>query len=429
MSKSKKKICIINAVGLSYELAKKYSFFEKFGQIEAAEGVFPALTCSVQASLLTGKTPSEHGIVANGWLYPDTREVRFWQQSHKLIQADTFLKNREVANMFWWFAQGADTTYYTTPKPLYASNGDKAFGVLDKSDCNLVEQLGEFPFHAFWGPFAGLKSSEWIAKATAIVLEKKQPEITLCYLPHLDYDFQRFGPTDNGQVEELIGCIKTVSEAADKVNTKVIIVSEYGIVPVNKPVFINRLLRENNWLNVRSGPFGESLDTYDSKAFAVVDHQMAHLYLKDIDHNEVIQAVEKLDGVCKILKPQELGLEHARSGEYIVLSDENAWFTWPYWLEEKNKPDFADCIDIHRKPGYDPCELFLGSKFNLAWRILMKKLGQKTRMSIIDNDSHRIKGSHGLINSGSDRPVIIGEKPPSQLLDFKNYVESQLEEK
>ncbi len=426
MVKNNKRICIINAVGLSYEIAKKYPFFNQFGKVQAVEGVFPALTCSVQASLLTGKLPSEHGIVANGWLYPDTREVHFWQQSHHLIQSDTFLKNRDVANMFWWFAQGANNKTYATPKPFYASNGDKAFGVLDKTDCKLVEKHGEFPFHHFWGPFAGPKSSQWIAKATATVLENKKPEITLCYLPHLDYDFQRYGPIDTGQVDHLIDCIKIVQEAAQKADTKVIIVSEYGIVPVEKPIFINKTLREKGWLSVRSGPFGESLDTFGSKAFAVVDHQMAHIYLNNINPDEVKSCLENIDGIAKVCHPHELGLKHERSGHYIALSEENAWFAWPYWLDDANRPDFADSIDIHRKPGYDPCELFLGSKINFATRVLGKKMGLKTRMSIIDNNAYRIKGSHGLLNRGNDRAVIISENPPTKMIDFRNAMESEL---
>ena len=426
MVKPNKRICIINAVGLSYGIAKKHSFFNQFGKIQPVDGVFPAVTCSVQASLLTGKLPREHGIVANGWLYPDTREVRFWQQSHHLIQSDTFLKNRDVANMFWWFAQGANTNYYATPKPYYASNGDKAFCVLDKTGCDLVEKLGEFPFHHFWGPFAGAKSSKWIANATATVLENKKPEITLCYLPHLDYDFQRFGPNDTGQVNHLIECIKIVQEAAQKVDTKVIIVSEYGIVQVDKPIFINRVLREKKWLTVRPGPFGENLDTFESKAFAVVDHQMAHIYINNINPLEVKACLESIDGISKVCHPQELGIEHERSGHYIAISENNAWFAWPYWLNDADKPDFADSIDIHRKPGYDPCELFLGSKLNCAARILGKKMGLKTRMSIIDNNAYRVKGSHGLLNTGNDRAVIIAENPPTQMTDFRSAIEAEL---
>jgi predicted AlkP superfamily pyrophosphatase or phosphodiesterase len=424
MTKSYKRICIINAVGLSYGLAKKNNFFQEFGQVQSVEGVFPALTCSVQASYLTGKLPNEHGIVANGWLYPDTREVRFWQQSHHLIQHDTFLKNREVANMFWWFAQGANTKYYATPKPFYANNADKAFGILDHTGCDLVENLGKFPFHEFWGPFAGGGSSEWIANATARVLTEKKPQITLCYLPHLDYDFQRFGPVDSGQVNHLIKCIKTVSDAAKKIDAKVIIISEYGIVPVEKPIHLNKILREKNWLKVRPGPFGETLETFESKAFAVVDHQMAHIYTKDINLEEVKNTLINIDGIEKVEKPEHFGLENNRSGDLIAISDKNAWFTWPYWLDEKNKPDFANSVDIHRKPGYDPCDLFLSSKLNLISRIALKKMGFKVRMSMIDPDPNRIKGSHGLINTGDDSPVIISEDPPQKIVDFRAYIDS-----
>lgn len=430
MQKKTKKICIINAVGLTYDHCIKDAFFKQIGEVQPVEGVFPALTCSVQASLLTGKYPNEHGIVGNGWLFPDTREVRFWQQSHHLIESDSFLVNRKVANLFWWFALGSPCQYYVTPRPFYANNSDKVFGILDKTSCQLEEKLGKFPFHEFWGPFAGGKSSEWIAKATAEVIRNKETEITLCYLPHLDYDFQRFGPNNEKPLEHLKHCLKVVLEACQQNGVEPVIVSEYGIVPTQKAVFLNRFYREKGWLKVRPGPFGETVDFYESKVFAVVDHQMAHVYLNGVSEAEVKRETLKLEGVADLVPARELFLEHERSGKLIALSEDHAWFAWPYWLEKHGQPDFAECVDIHRKPGYDPCELNLKSKTHLMKKLLLKKCGFKARMDMIDPNVDRIRGSHGLVNKGKDRSVIIGKgELPTRQIDFRAYIERSLNDR
>jgi predicted AlkP superfamily pyrophosphatase or phosphodiesterase len=376
--------------------------------------------------MLTGMSPAQHGIVGNGWLFRDTGEVRFWQQSNALIQGEPLYKGVKTAKMFWWFNQGADVEWSATPKPHYGSDGSKQFGILDKTGCNLEAKLGSFPFPSFWGPKAGLPSSDWIARASALVLRQNKPDLTLVYLPHLDYEYQRVGPGGAQQLKEVDDAAGLVIDAAKEIGAKVVVVSEYGLVPVSKPVYLNQALRRAGWLAVRDGPYGEMLETFESKAFAVADHQLAHLYVRGLPLDEVRKAVEKIDGVDRVVNPKELELHHPRSGELIALAKPDAWFAYPYWLDDTRAPDFARTVDIHRKPGYDPCELFLTSAPKAAARLLQKKLGFRYRMDVIPLDASIVKGSHGLRPSPGDGPVIVGENPPDDMKGFKDYIRKQL---
>ena len=275
------KVCVINVVGLTPNLVKHAPRIAEIGEAKPWMSPYPAVTCTSQATMLTGLSPAGHGIVGNGWLFRDTMEVRFWQQSHALIQGEPFHEGIKTAKMFWWFNQGAGVEWYVTPKPHYGCDGSKTFGIIDRTGCELETHLGPFPFHGFWGPKAGLPSSDWIARASARVMRMQQPDLTMVYLPHLDYDYQRSKPGNKKQVAEVDVCAGLVIDAAKEIGAKVVIVSEYGLVPVSKPVFINRELRKAGWLVVRDGPYGEMLETFESKAFAVVDHQLAHVYVRD----------------------------------------------------------------------------------------------------------------------------------------------------
>ncbi len=418
-----KRVCIINVVGLTSRLVQHAPNVAALGSPIAWKGVLPAVTSTAQATMMTGKSPREHGIVGNGWYFRDTAEIRFWQQANSLVQGEKFYEGFRTAKMFWWYNQNAPVQWSVTPKPYYGCDGSKQFGVLDHSGCNLVEKLGPFPFHAFWGPAAGLASSKWIAAASAEVMRQNQPQITLVYLPHLDYDYQRYSDQDPQRVVEVDQCVATLISAANEIGAVPIIVSEYGLRSVNRAVCLNRVLRENGWLAVRDGPFGESMLPGESDAFAVCDHQVAHLYVRRPElRNEVATCIRKLAGVASVVDPQEVGLDHPRSGEWIVLSESDAWFAYPYWLDDGRAPDFARTVDIHRKPGYDPCELFMTSKLRAGARLLQKKLGMRYKMDVIPLDTRLVRGSHGLSNDGVDGPLIIGPDAPSDMQDFFGYV-------
>jgi predicted AlkP superfamily pyrophosphatase or phosphodiesterase len=435
-------LVLINAVGLTgrlLPLAPRLNALASSGWSRPLREAVPAVTCTAQASILTGKAPREHGVVGNGWLFRDTGEVRFWQQSNALIQAEPLYVTArrlaaergrafKVAKLFWWFNQGADVDFSVTPKPYYAADGNKAFGVYGTPEglTNRLEpELGKFPFHTFWGPSAGLACTEWIAQCAVSIVLDERPDLTLVYLPHLDYDPQRLGPSGsdmNRLVGELDEACLPLLHAAKSAGARVWVVSEYGHCDVSRPVYLNRTLRRAGLLSVRPGPFGEILDTFGSRAFAVCDHQLAHVYVRD--PADVPRAAELLaaePGVGRVVSGAaraELGLDHARSGEIVVLSEPEAWFAYPFWLDDALAPDYARTVDIHRKPGYDPCELFLDPK--LPWpkgrvisRLIRKKMGFRTLFDVVPLDASLVRGSHGLPASDPlDRPVLVGDGPP-----------------
>jgi predicted AlkP superfamily pyrophosphatase or phosphodiesterase len=382
--------------------------------------------------MLTGLEPREHGIVGNGWYFRDTGEIRFWQQSNRLIQGAKAYEGVETAKMFWWFNQGAPVKWYATPKPHYGCDGSKAFGILDHTECQLTQNLGEFPFFSFWGPKAGLPSSQWIAEASARVLRENRPELTFVYLPHLDYDFQRLPSREPERVREVDRCAGLVIDAARDIGAIPVIVSEYGLVPVSRPVRINCALRQAGLLEVRDGPFGEMLMPMESRAFAVVDHQLAHIYINDPAVTTAVRAlVESLEGVDRVVEPGDLRLDHPRSGEMIALAEPDAWFVYYYWLDDHRAPDFARTVDIHRKPGYDPCELFMTSTVRAAGRLLQKKLGMRYRMDVIPLQPELVRGSHGLNPEPNQGPLVIGPagsfpEPPLMMTGFKDYLQNLL---
>ena len=417
------KVCIINAVGLTPNLLKHAPRISTLGTVSPLRSPIPAVTCTSQATLLTGKAPSEHGIVGNGWYYRDTQEIRFWQQANSLISGEKFYEGVETAKMFWWFNQSAPVKYSATPKPHYGCDGSKVFDILDQTGCALAQKLGPFPFFTFWGPNAGLPCSDWIAKATALVMRNHKPQVTMTYLPHLDYDFQRFPEQDPKRVAELDACAGQVIEAAEDINAKVVVISEYGLVPVSRPIHVNRHLREMGLLRVRSGPFGEMMLPGDSEAFAVSDHQIAHIYVKDISRIDLVaKALQSIPGVARIARPIELELNHPRSGELIALSEPDAWFTYYYWLDNQFAPDFAKTVDIHRKPGYDPCELFMTSRFKAISRLAQKKAGLRYKMDVIPLNAELVRGSHGLQNQPEEGPLIVGPgELPSDMKEFHAY--------
>lgn len=430
-------LVLLNTVGLTSRLlplAPRLQKLAQAGWVRPLREVVPAVTCTVQASFLTGVSPQRHGIVGNGWLFRDTGEVRFWQQSNRLIEAEplyaTLRRERpgfRCAKLFWWFNQGADVAIAVTPKPYYAADGNKAFGILGTPEGltdRLEGRLGPFPFPSFWGPLAGLPATQWIARCAAEVLREDRPDLTLVYLPHLDYDLQRFGPEGAELprvVRELDEACAPLLDAAGQVGARVWVVNEYAHVQVRQPVLLNRSLRRAGLLAVRPGPFGENLETFHSRAFAVCDHQLAHVYVREAgDVARVREVVQALPGVARVLAGDEreaLGLRHPRAGELVALAQPDAWFAYPFWLDDRQAPDYARTVDIHRKPGYDPCELFFDPrlrfpKLRVVRKLAAKKLGFRTLLDVVPLDPSLVKGSHGLpANDPADRPILVGDGP------------------
>jgi predicted AlkP superfamily pyrophosphatase or phosphodiesterase len=391
-------------------------------------GVVPAVTTTAQATMLTGQGVREHGIVGNGWYFRELGEVLFWRQSEKLVQAPALWQTARkqkpdltVLKHFWWYALNSDATAVVTPRPAYHHDGRKSpdfYAAPSRLKDLLREKHGEFPLFHFWGPTSSIASTRWIAESFCTAYELLKPNLALCYLPHLDYDLQRFGPTGphlEKNLRDLDREAGKVIDCAKAHGAEVVVVSEYGISAVDRAVFINRALREAGLLSVSVNATGELLDTGTSQAFAVCDHQVAHVYCKNAGAAvKAANVIGKLDGVERVYVNEqraEIGLDHPRSGELVALAASNAWFTYDYWLEEKHRPDFARCVEIHKKPGYDPRELFFdprGGKARAARALLRKKLGLRYVMDPIPLDTSLVKGSHGRPQKHpGDGPILI----------------------
>lgn len=396
--------------------------------------ITPAVTCSVQSTLLTGTLPREHGIVANGWFFRDLAEVWLWRQSNQLVAGKKVWEiGRErdpsftCAKMFWWYNMYSSADWSVTPRPMYPADGRKLPDVYahpSELRDELNGALGTFPLFNFWGPLADLRSSRWITDATKRVFETKRPTLTLAYLPHLDYDLQRLGPkhpdlaTALREVDALCGELIDMAEAA---GARVVVLSEYGITEVTGPVHVNRALREAGLIAIRREKGRELLDAGASDAFAVADHQLAHVYVRDPSRvAEVRRVLERVDGLERLLDREEqatLGLDHPRSGELVAISRADRWFTYYFWEDDAVAPDYARTVDIHRKPGYDPVELFFDPqlafpKLKAARRVLGKKLGFRNLLDVIGLDASIVRGSHGRVTDDpNDGPVLLSNAP------------------
>ncbi|HEX3799470.1 MAG TPA: nucleotide pyrophosphatase/phosphodiesterase family protein [Verrucomicrobiae bacterium] len=449
-----KRTVVLNVVGLTASSLERHQAsdahtpaagrmhdFATRGAMARIVPALPAVTCTAQSTYLTGTPPAQHGIVANGWYNRELAEVQFWKQANQLVSGKKIWDElRELdptftcAKLFWWYNMYSSADYSITPRPMYPADGRKFFDVYSwpySIRTEIKKDLGEFPFATFWGPAAGLPSPQgardaatrWIAESAKWIENKYSPTLSLVYLPHLDYNFQRLGPNHPGTLQDLREIDNIVGGLMDffaKRSVQVILLSEYGITPVDTPIHINRILRKKNWIVVKDELGREMLDCGASKAFAVADHQIAHVYLKDPSFaGEVRATLEKEPGIAQVLDRAEqakLGIDHPRAGDLIAVARENAWFTYYYWFDDNAAPDFARCVDIHRKPGYDPVELFLDPKISavkakIFWRLLKKKLGFRMLMDVIPLDATLVKGSHGCRpENENDYPVFISER-------------------
>jgi predicted AlkP superfamily pyrophosphatase or phosphodiesterase len=393
--------------------------------------VFPAVTCTVQASFLTGLRPSEHGAVGNGWYFRELAQVMFWRQSNQLVHGDKLYEaarrdfGARTAKLFWWWNMYAPAVDWSvTPRPEYHANGLKKPGLYSEPpdlQAELQQQLGPFPLFDFWGPRAGIASTAWIVSSALAVIARHDPDVMLVYLPHLDYDHQRWGPDDPRSVQAVrdldAQCARLI-EAARAKQAHVVVLSEYGIENAHTPVFVNRVLHQHGLLRVQQTSHGQLLDCGACRAFAVADHQCAHVHVRDAADLAPVRALlAKLPGVARVLDraaQRELGVDHERSGELVLVAEPGCWFAYHYWLDEAARPDFAPTVDIHRKPGYDPAELFVDPKLafpklRVAKNLAKKLLGFRYLMDVIPTDgSSLVRGTHGrLYGDDAAGPVFL----------------------
>jgi predicted AlkP superfamily pyrophosphatase or phosphodiesterase len=435
------KTLVLLIVGLTERLLGKdtpnLSALVKRGGMRPLRTVVPAVTCTVQSTLLTGLSPRDHGAVANGWYFREQAEVWLWRQSNRLIAGEKIWERGKkldaaftCANMFWWYNMYSTVDISATPRPMYPADGRKLpdhYAEPPELRDELNNILGTFPLFKFWGPMTSIDASRWIARATQHVRRTRQPTLTLCYLPHLDYGLQKWGPdTEDPRLAQDLRDIDAVAgeliEEAHRSGDHIVVISEYGIVPVREAVHINRALRQAGLVRVRNEMGRELLDVGASKAFAMADHQIAHVYLEHGADSRMIKGLlESLDGVAHVLDEEgkrAMGLDHPRSGDLVALSARDRWFSYYWWLDDAKAPDFARTVDIHRKPGYDPMELFLDPaislpKLKVARRLLARNLGFRNLLDVTPiKGTSLVKGSHGLVTElAQDGPLVISSAP------------------
>jgi predicted AlkP superfamily pyrophosphatase or phosphodiesterase len=425
------RVAVLDVVGLTQgligEFTPRIAAFVEAGQMSSFKPAFPAVTCTAQSSYLTGLAVEQHGIVANGWYDREAAEVKFWKQSNHIVKGEKIWeKLRKVnpdftcAKLFWWYNMYSSADWTITPRPAYPASGRKVFDVYShpmEMKEEIKSELGDFPFPSFWGPKAGIEASRWIADSARWVERENQPTLSLVYLPHLDYCLQQYGPdlgdkrvnVELGKIDTLVGGLLDFYAERD---VEVMLLSEYGISAVDQPVHLNRIFREKGWITIKDELGLEMLDCGASKVFAVADHQVAHVYINDASlMEEVRELLESTSGVDEVRAAE--GYSAERAGDLVVVSNSNAWFTYYYWLDDALAPDFARCVDIHRKVGYDPVELFLDPelkfpKLSIAKFLLKKKLGFRALLEVIPLDASLVKGSHGRDNVPvPEQPILV----------------------
>lgn len=433
------RLAVLNIVGLSESLLGPHlpgltAFATRHGRQSYAPA-FPAVTCTAQSSLTTGTPPAAHGIVSNGWYDRESAEVRFWKQSNLLVRGEKLWDKlrREIpdftcAKLFWWYNMHSSADFSITPRPLYPADGSKVFDIhtqpMSLRDA-LKHDLGEFPFRSFWGPAAGIESSEWISRSAQWIEKNHAPTLSLVYLPHLDYPLQKDGPLAPNIPQDLAKIDRVATDLIgfyEARGVRVLVLSEYGISPVATPIHLNRLFRAKGWLLLKDELGRQTLDCGGSRAFAIADHQIAHVYVNDpAILEEVRSLLETTPGIDEIRVPMDTwgsGIASERAGDLIAIAAPDAWFTYYFWNDDALAPDYARTIDIHRKPGYDPCELFMDPalkhpKLSVAKFLLRKKLGLRGLLEVIPLDATLVKGSHGRDRvPPNERPVLLGSSFP-----------------
>jgi predicted AlkP superfamily pyrophosphatase or phosphodiesterase len=431
------KTAVLNVVGLTPALLgasmPALSAWAREAAMARISSAFPAVTCTAQADYVTGRFPDAHGIVGNGWFEREDAEVRFWKQSNRLVQAPKIWETVRAAdpsvtcaNLFWWFNMYSTAEYSVTPRPMYPADGRKVPDVYTSPPQlrdELQSALGTFPLFEFWGPRASIRSTQWIAESAKAVDRRFNPTLTFVYLPHLDYNLQRLGPgdpaaaADLAQVDDVCGDLIRYYESS---GAQIIVLSEYGLRDVSSPVHLNRVLREHGLLAVRDELGREMIDPAASAAFAVADHQVAHVYVNDRTKAHAVRAiVEKTPGVEAVLDQagkQAHHIDHPRAGDLVAVSEPGSWFTYYFWLDDRRAPDFARTVDIHRKPGYDPVELFVDPAIRfpamtVGWKLLKRAAGLRSLLDVIPLDASLVKGSHGRQTGwDEDGPVFISRQ-------------------
>lgn len=387
------RILVVQVAALDHQLACQYPELHQATGLtfQPLVSAFPAVTCTAQASFRTASTPACHGMICNGLFARDLRSVVFWNQSAKLVTGpriwDGFrARGGTVGCLFWQQALGEAVDMVLSPAPIHKHGGGMV------QDCyakpaglyrDLCGALGRsFKLSSYWGPLASWKSTRWIADAVAEVIKRPAaPDLILTYLPHLDYVLQKQGRNGPGvprAVARLATALGALCRHARQNGYRILLWGDYAIADAEIPVYPNRILREAGFLHTR--PVGKRRypDLWCSDAFAMVDHQIAHVYVQTPERVAAVAAcLSHVPGIAEVR--QAASLPHPHSGELILVAEPNAWFAYPWWERPAEAPDYATHVDIHNKIGFDPCELFFGGLFPPG----------------ISQDARRVRGTHG----------------------------------
>jgi len=446
---------VLNVAALSpWEIGEdcpQLATLAKAGSMRPLVAPEPALTCTSHATMLTGLNPAEHGIIGNGWYDRQSAQVLNWGRSDKLVEGEkiwTTAAKRcadfKTVNLFWRYCTHAQCDVTLTERPTYFANGRKGADIYGQPEVFRREvdaELGSFPFFNFWGPKASMKSSEWIVGVARKALRDHQPNLLLCYAPGLDYEGQRYGPRSSearAVLREGDAVFAPLINEALSQDMDVAIVSDYGFTAVSTPVFPNRILRRAGFITVDPAVNGELLEPGASRAFALCDNQAAHIYVQNSEEIEAVrQCLLAAPGIRDVLGPHEGAsacLGHARSGDLLAIAESNCWFSYPYWLDDDLAPDFADCVDIFRKTGFDPCELFLkqgvGGKLHLAKRFAQLKLGIRAPFDVISTDYRLVSGARNIRPESDDDGAVLltsWQQPTTSALPMQGLKDILLE--
>jgi predicted AlkP superfamily pyrophosphatase or phosphodiesterase len=376
---------------------------------------FPCVTCPVQANMTTGVLPSEHGVVANGFYWRDKQEVEMWTAWNDCILRpqiwDTLHRHDASITSAVWFAlhsKGCGADRICTPAPIHNPDGSESLWCYTKPTemyGALRDALGHFPLQHFWGPLSNIKSTAWICDSAVLAARESKPNFFYIYLPHLDYAAQKFGPDSEaaqralGELDGVLAkLVAGLEDAYGDSRPLWLVASEYTIGPVDHVVYPNRVLRASGLLAVNDQPDGELLDLKNSRAWALADHQLAHVFVASPDDVEkVAELFRHHQGIAEVLvgrQREKYDLAHERAGEVVLISTPNSWQAYYWWLADSRAPKFARTVDIHRKPGYDPVEMHLD-------------LATKS----IPLDATLVRGSHGApALEESQRGVIVASE-------------------
>ncbi|MCX7819923.1 MAG: alkaline phosphatase family protein [Kiritimatiellae bacterium] len=427
------RLVIVDMAGLGWDLVRSApELAARYGlTFRPLETVFPALTCPVQASFRTAAHPCFHGITANGFYARRLARAFFWEQSAALVYGRRIwtryrAAGRRVGLLFWQHSLGEEADVVLSPRPVHRHHGGlipDCHSVPEDLYARLRSELGRpFPLHHYWGPRASLESSRWIADASCALMENEElaPDLLLVYLPHLDYDLQRFGPdTPEARMalEKALALVGQIWSRAREVDADVLLFGDYAIAPVTgAPIYLSREFRRHGLFRTRRVKGRLYPDMFDSRAIALADHEIALVYARsDEDARAARRLLDELDGVGLVLDPaaqRELCMDEPLGPDLVAVAEPGRWFAYPWWDQPREAPDFAAHVDIHAKPGYDPCELLPG-----RW---------PGRISM---EPEQIRGTHG--RAGRERMVAWAASfevpgPPRDLLDLARAVETLL---